>query len=188
MKTSTSFATLALLLTTATATAHADSLGQKGQISIAGDFQISIVSESTDADNDESDLDIVISPALDFFIAPNLSVGGQVVFAREDQGELEAQTFGAGARVGYVIGLGKVSIWPRAGFTFARTSFEFGEADTTLTGLSLNVFAPVLYHPVDHFYLGLGPKLDYDVYADDDTDDAPKTTAIGIVSTIGGYF
>jgi hypothetical protein len=186
MKPSTSFATAALLLTTATA--HADSLGQKGQISIAGDFQISIVSESTDADNDESDLDIVISPALDFFIAPNLSVGGQVVFAREDQGDLEAQTFGVGARVGYVIGLGKVSIWPRAGFTFARTSFEFGEADTTLTGLSLNVFAPVLYHPVDHFYLGLGPKLDYDVYADDDTDDAPKTTAIGIVSTIGGYF
>lgn len=172
------------------ATAHAESLGATGQIAIAGDFDLSIVSESTDAPDDESDLDIVIAPALDLFLAPNLSVGGQVVFARSDQGALEEQLFGLGARVGYVIGLGKVSIWPRAGFTFARGSVELGDNDVTQTTFTLNVFAPVLYHPVDHFFLGLGPKLDYDVYADNDLDEveAAKTTAIGLVSTVGGYF
>jgi hypothetical protein len=187
MKTSIS----AALVTTLAlgASAHADPLGEKGQIAIAGDFQISVVSESTDAENDDSDMDIVIAPALDIFLAPNLSVGGQFVFARSDQGELEEQLFGLGARVGYVIGLGKISIWPRAGFTFARGSLELGDSDVTQTTFTLNVFAPVLYHPVDHFFLGLGPKLDYDVYADNDTDfDAAKTTAIGLVSTVGGYF
>jgi hypothetical protein len=102
MKTSIS----AALVTTLAlgASAHADPLGEKGQIAIAGDFQISVVSESTDAENDDSDMDIVIAPALDIFLAPNLSVGGQFVFARSDQGELEEQLFGLGARVGYVIG------------------------------------------------------------------------------------
>jgi hypothetical protein len=188
MKTSASFASLALVIATASA-AHADALGQKGQVAIAGDFQVSIVSESTDADNDESDLDIVVAPALDFFLAPNLSLGGQVIFARQDQGELEIQTLGAGARVGYVIGLGKISIWPRAGLTFTRSDIEFGDADGTGSALTLNLFAPVLYHPVDHFFLGIGAKLDYDVYADDDGDgDAAKQTSIGLVSTVGGYF
>jgi hypothetical protein len=187
MKTSIS----AALVTTLAlgATAHAESLGAKGQIAIAGDFQISVVSESTDAENDDSDMDIVIAPALDIFLAPNLSVGGQLIFAQEDQVAFEEQTLGVGARVGYVIGLGKVSIWPRIGFTFARSERELALADVTQTTFALNIVAPVLYHPVDHFFLGLGPKLDYDLYADDDTDDdAAKTTAIGLVSTIGGYF
>jgi hypothetical protein len=171
------------------ATAHAESLGTKGQLAIAGDFDLSIVSESSDAENDDSDIDIVIAPALDIFLAPNLSVGGQLIFAQEDQVSFEEQTLGLGARVGYVIGLGKVSIWPRIGFTFAHSERELAIADVTQTTLALNVFAPVLYHPVDHFFLGLGPQLDYDLYADDDTDaEAAKTTAIGLVSTVGGYF
>jgi hypothetical protein len=186
MKMSTSFGSVALLLTAATA--HAESLGEKGQIAISGDFELAITSDSVE--DGDSSTNITIAPALDFFLARNLSVGGQVVFAQNDEELGDVQTFGAAARVGYVIGLGKISIWPRGGLSFARSSFDTAGDDLSVTRLTLNVYAPVLFHPVDHFFLGLGPVFDVDLVADDNSDlfEASKITSIGVVSTIGGYF
>jgi hypothetical protein len=186
MKTSTSMVTIALMLTAATA--HAESLGEKGQIAVSGDFELAITSDSVE--DGDSTTNITLAPALDFFLARNLSVGGQVVYAQNGDDLGDVQTFGAAARVGYVIGLGKISIWPRGGLSFARSSFDTPGDDLTITRLTLNVYAPVLFHPVDHFFLGLGPVFDVDLVADDDSDviNARKVTSIGVVSTIGGYF
>ncbi len=47
--------------------------------------------------------------------------------------------------------------------------------------LALNVFAPVMFHPVQHFFLGFGPALDTDL-----TGDAKQTIIAGRL-TIGGW-
>lgn len=158
----------------------AEPLGQPGQIAIAGDFQIAIQSISVE-DVDDSVTAILVAPSGDFFIIPNLSVGGQVIYANRSFGDVSERTIGLGVRAGYVIGLGKVSIWPKAGFSYTHDKDDL----SSTSALTLNLFAPLLVHPVDHIFLGLGPNLDLDLYA---ADDRLKATAIGITSTIGGYF
>jgi hypothetical protein len=161
-------------------TAAAESLGEAGQISIDGAFDLRFTSTSTDADGDESTTLLQIAPALDFFIAPNVSVGGQLLF-QYSSGAIDITSVGIAPRVGYVIGLGKLSIWPRAGIGFAYADAN----DQSVQSLTLNLFAPINYHPVDHFYIGLGPALDLDLYV---SDDLAKETSFGVVSVVGGYF
>jgi hypothetical protein len=167
----------ALALTAGTAAAEA--LGAKGQIALSSDINITIKSVDSDIEGADSQTDIIIAPGADFFIAPNLSVGGFLRYDGVDSVNYKA--YGAGARVGYVIGLGKVSIWPRGGL--ALMSYDVG--DDSRLYFTLNAYAPLLFHPVDHFFIGLGPEFNFDVYA---SDDAPKVTELGITSVVGGYF
>jgi len=178
-------------------TAAAEAIGAPGQIAISGDFQIAFASVSSSDDDAESATRIRVAPAGDYFLIPNLSLGGQVVFDQESQGDFTDRTIGVAVRAGYVIGLGKVSIWPRAGLTFdnGNADVEFlgisGELSTST--LTLNVFAPLLVHPVDHVFIGLGPAFDLDLvvsqsFNDNDVDDPEKLTAFGVLSTVGGYF
>ena len=169
----------ALALTTGTVAA--DSLGEKGQIAISSDLNINIKSVSSDVENSESTTQIVIAPGADFFIAPNLSVGGFLRYDDIDTEFIDYTSYGAGARVGYVIGLGKISIWPRVGFSLLNIDVN----DQGRTYFAVSAFAPLLFHPVDHFFLGLGPEFNYDVYA---SDDAPQETDLGVTSVVGGYF
>jgi hypothetical protein len=45
----------------------------------------------------------------------------------------------------------------------------------------LNLFAPVMVHPAEHFFIGFGPALDTDL-----TGDVKATTIAGRL-TIGGW-
>ena len=160
-------------------TAAADSLGEKGQIALSSDINITIKSVKSDVDGSESQTDIIIAPGADYFLAPNLSVGGILRYDDVDSSGYKA--YGAGARVGYVIGLGKISIWPRAGLSL----INLDTGDEGHLYFTVGAFAPLLFHPVDHFFIGLGPEINYDVYA---SDDAPQITELGVTSVVGGYF
>ena len=49
------------------------------------------------------------------------------------------------------------------------------------TNLTLNLSAPFLVHPVDHYFLGLSPNLDVDLTGD------TRTTAFSISFIVGGW-
>ena len=58
---------------------------------------------------------------------------------------------------------------------------DLDDDDESSTGLQLNLFAPVMFHPVQHFFLGFGPALDVDLSGD------AKATTIAARLTIGGW-
>jgi hypothetical protein len=53
--------------------------------------------------------------------------------------------------------------------------------DETHTNVQLNLFVPIMFHPVEHFFLGLGPALDQDLTGDN------KATVLAVRLTIGGW-
>jgi hypothetical protein len=155
--------------------------GGAGQVSIAGDFSIGFTH------NSDSDLSsFVLAPALDYFIIPQLSLGGQIRFGYASVGNTSTTNFGIGPRVGFNIPLGAMfSFYPRAGFDFQHVgvSIEGGGSDS-YNLLSLFLFAPFLWHPVPHFYIGLGPFMDGGIAGER----SARTFTFGLNTTVGGWF
>jgi hypothetical protein len=98
---------------------------------------------------------ISLDPAVDYFIASNVSVGGSVNFTHDSNGA-GSTGIGIGARAGYNLNLtGQVGFWPSL-----RLFAEHQNADhTSSSASSFGVFAPFVYHLTPHFFLGAGPDF-----------------------------
>jgi hypothetical protein len=165
--------------------------GYKSQIAISSDAGFSLENTSQSGVSG-STTTLILHPAMDYFIIDNLSLGGFVgVDYLSTQGG-HTTTFSIGPRVGYNLPLSSYfSVWPKVGMSFASVSqsqdvVAAGGATTSVstnsTALALNLFVPFLFHPVEHFFVGLGPALDIDLTGDN------KTTTIGARLTTGGWF
>jgi hypothetical protein len=157
--------------------------GAAGQVTIASDFGISFIHFS-DAEFSELDLE----PALDYFIAPNLSVGGKVRFDYRKNTGGSTSALGLGPRVGYQLALGGMffSVFPKVGFFFEHVSSSATGAASTSYGLfSLSLDVPFLFHPVPHFFIGIGPTLFANLAG---ASSAQRDVQFGLVSTVGGFF
>lgn len=156
----------------------ADSFGQAGQLVISQDFQFQL-SYNT-AGNDT--FSIVLAPAADYFISENLSLGLGVSFGQLIRSGEDDTSVGANVRLGYNLPYDKkLSLWPKitAGFIYNKTaSFMFGGDGTFF---QLGFYAPAVFHPTSHFFIGFGPNLDILL------GDADGLT-IGARTVIGGYF
>jgi hypothetical protein len=98
---------------------------------------------------------ISLNPAVDTFIASNVSVGGSVSFSH-DTGGAGSTSVGLGGRIGYNLNItGPVGFWPTLRL-FAQHQ-EVNHAGSTTS--SFGVFAPFLYHLTPHFFLGAGPDF-----------------------------
>ena len=156
---------------------NSTTFGNTGQVAISSDFKIDF-----EHANGGSALDL--APAVDYFLAPQLSLGGQVEFAYEShRGGGSESAFGLGPRVGYNIPLHPMfSLYPRAGLSFTHHSAT-GQSGSNLLGVFL--LAPFLFHPVPHFFIGLGPTLGGNFAGGTS---GQHFVEIGIHSTVGGYF
>jgi hypothetical protein len=157
-----------------------NTMGAPGQVAIAGDFGINFTHNT---DTDESSL--LLAPAVDYFIAPQLSLGGQLMFFYGTNNAFDRTDIGLRVRAGYNIPLRDMfSLYPRAGLGLINYNIDAagpaGSASSTV--LSLFFYAPFLFHPVPHFFIGLGPALDVGLTGD------AKTTELGLLSTVGGWF
>lgn len=166
--------------------------GLKGQKAVSSDAGLSITNISVSG-ADGSATTLVLRPAVDFFVSDSLSLGGFVgiEYAKAPGGSSSAVSLGP--RVGYNLPIAaRVSVWPKAGFAIARTSqtdegatlpngVVLGDEDDTNTSFQLNLFVPVMFHPVQHFFLGLGPALDQDLSGDS------KATTVAVRLTLGGW-
>jgi hypothetical protein len=170
-------------------------LGTVGQLVVSDDMQIALMRQSLSQAGQSRDItSIQLQPAVDYFVSPNLSIGGQVriLFASADNGggtSNDVTTLGLLPRIGYNVALSPAaSIWPRVALGYVHTSTDnFGGTSSAYT-VSLEVFVPLVFQPVPHFFLGGGPLVTTDLISKLDSNDGIKTTSIGLQSTIGGYF
>ena len=159
--------------------------GEHGEIAISGDMKFSILRQSASMGGG-SYTTYEIQPALDYFVSSNVSVGG-VLGLRKDSDALTTITLGP--RVGYNVFLSSaVSLWVRGGFGYEHFSQTVGPRDVTGYGVTFSLFAPLLWHPVAHLFLGAGPFLETQLVSKIEGNSAPKATDVGISSTVGGYF
>ena len=164
------------------ATGPAEMFGGERQIAISSDASLTIQRRSISG-SDGGTTSIQLAPAADYFVIPNLSVGGFIGFDYVHSGDSDSSRFSIGPRVGYNLAFSDlISIWPKGGFSFAYTSdSQSGSESTTNSAFALNLFVPVMFHPVQHFFAGFGPFLDTDLSGDS------KATAFGGKLTLGGW-
>jgi len=162
--------------------------GDKRQLTISSDAGLSISNTSTSG-IDGSTTQVTLRPAVDYFVVNNVSVGGFIgldytSISGNSMSGGHTSTFAIGPRAGYNFAFSeRFSFWPKLGFSYSTSSTSVDTTATNASGshLALNIFAPVMFHPVKHFFLGFGPALDTDL-----TGDAKQTTIAGRL-TIGGW-
>ncbi len=159
------------------------------------DFQYASLSN-----NEGSVTHFGLAPAADYFVIDNLSVGGQVLLGIASyspggggQGAT-GTTFGIAPQVGYNLGLtDNISFWPKLQVAYQNTSWSNNGGGSSRFGLG--IFAPFLYHPVNHFFAGIGPNFSTDLSSSvtpagpgAQSVDGVKVTEFGIMTTFGGWF
>lgn len=170
---------LAVVATTSPAHAQAERFGAQGDLAISSDVGLSVQHQF----EGRSSTTLVLNPAADYFVIDHLSIGGYVNLSHTGGSGASVTNFGIGPRVGYDINLSsQFSFWPKAGVAFNHTSTSAGPLDTSNSAFAINLFAPFLFHPVEHFFLGFGPNFDIDLTGD------AKQTVLGARLVIGGHF
>jgi hypothetical protein len=165
--------------------------GAKGQVAISSDVGLTIENTSVSG-VDGSTTTVRLHPAIDYFVIDNLSIGGFLGLDYISTPGGSSTAFSIGPRVGYNITFAdRFSVWPKAGISVSSTSQSADvvnptggttSVDTSNTAVAVNLFVPVVFHPVEHFFIGFGPVLDADLSGDN------KSTTFGGRLTIGGWF
>lgn len=166
--------------------------GNRHQLAVSSDAGFSISNTSISGIHG-STTSVVLRPAVDWFVVDSVSVGGFLGLEYDSTPGGSSTAVSVGPRVGYNLRFSNwVSIWPKIGFSFASTTQKIHEttiADGTVvpsqnvssTSLQLNLFVPVMFHPAEHFFIGVGPAFDLDLTGDN------KATTIAARLTLGGW-
>ncbi len=181
-----------------------DEFGHRGQLVVTGAAQVNIEANTETS----SDVQVLFAPSADLFVAEGFSIGAMLTYQRQTepiirtgfgqaqaalsstQFELvyvDADTIGAGIRFGYNVRFGPSwSFWPTASFAWQHTWIDGGAtAATEGDDLSLGLFAPILFHPAPHFFVGLGPGIDVGFATG--LFDASLPTEYGLRLVVGGW-
>jgi hypothetical protein len=192
-------ATMPAPATPAAAPASTSAFGSLGQLVLSVDLpftneapQFAIYHESVSMGGTSSTT-VEIEPSLDYFVMPNLSVGGEVgVLHGDGIGGISGATVTAiviEARVGYNVPINDLfSLWPHLGIGYEHISASSGGTSASGYAIPFVVTVPVLWHPASHFFVGLGPTLTTELAFKVESMDQSKTTDIGLTAILGGYF
>lgn len=183
----------------------AQGFGQHGQLAISTDFQLSFgLRLQKEPSDQEQDIDydtqsiLRIAPTVDYFVANHLSIGANFLLGRDSVGDVTNNSLGGGLRLGYNIPLGdKLSFWPRGGGQVlqGKVSADDDEAGQVST-LRVRVVAdaPLLFHPVPHFFIGAGPAFGIDLVSKVELGEnaknvnAVRQTDFAVTTVVGGWF
>jgi hypothetical protein len=182
--------------------------GDPGVVVISADSSIGI--SSTEYSNSRTRfVQALFSPGFDYFATRGFSVGldlevgysyTQALDADRVLVETTSTSYGLGPRFGFNVPLGEsVSFYPRLTVGIASQTKDrkypatsFNEPATTssatLSGGYVVLFAPLLFHPAPHFFLGAGPGL-YSAFGTGKTSelDGERTSLFGSV-IVGGWW
>ena len=160
--------------------------GNVGQIVISGELQAGFLHTTLTPGSESADV-FVLQPAADFFVAPNLSLGGFLTLAYTSStgtGRPSSTVVGIAARLGYNLAISSaMTIWLTASLGYAHTSANSGGYL-----VPLEIFAPMLFHIADHLFIGLGPLFRTDLVSKGGSMNGGKQTDLGVLSVVGGYF
>jgi hypothetical protein len=192
--------------------------GDRGQFTLLGGSNVGISSTSSTSSL-ASSFGVIASPQLDYFVVRNISLGldtyvslgsgqgygqdGSLVSSHTEQARV-------GGRVGVNLPFGRFFSWyPRVAFGYESlqrddklvsgqsisTLSPTGYPSTSQKGAYLDVYAPLLIHPVSHFFLGFGPELFQDfgnatttALATSARDVGALRTSLGAGFVLGGYW
>jgi hypothetical protein len=147
----------------------ADNLGQQGNFVVSNRANLGFAQSFYGGGPS-----IDVAPELDYFIVRNLAIGGALILHHDDG----ATRFAVQPQVAYHIPLSETwSFWPRLAVTITTG---------TPGDLAVELSAPFLIHPVQHFFFGFGPALPIDL-----TPPGPGHHPISAIVgefLIGGYF
>jgi hypothetical protein len=179
--------------------AQAAQFSEQGHLTISSDANVAITGQSYSGNGAPgSTFQLTLLPAVDYFVIHNLSIGGFLEYAHTTQNgtnggpSTSSDTFGIGPRVGYNIGItDSISFWPKVFLAFASTNTSQGNNSGGDDSWTIGIYAPFLYHPAEHFFLGLGPLLSTQisntVSAGNQSGSGPTATTYGIEFTVGGW-
>jgi hypothetical protein len=179
------------------AAAAPERFGEPGQLVIDQSFTLAASSMSLEAEGvaEYRGNQVTLAPVVSWFAARRVSLrlGGRVMhnWASAEQGSLgHATNVGVSPGIGYALPLGKhLSLWPRVNADLGKTWYDAGDfGASTSVGMSFGALAPVLWHPVDHFFIGLGPGLSWQLDGERLAKLKPSSNTFLLMSTVGGYF
>jgi hypothetical protein len=168
--------------------------GDAGQLVVSSDAQGSLQVQ-TYSDGSPSVTAITLAPAADLFLVRSLSVGAHLSWTHtQSSGVPNTDSWSTGLRVGYSLAMGpSFSFWPKVNVDYRHTSLVTTDLSMLQQGVTsseysfdsmvIGVFAPVVFHPVPHFFLGLGPNFQAAVLSSAGTD-----ASYGLMFTLGGWF
>jgi hypothetical protein len=188
----------------------ADAFGAAGEVvpSLGASFQRYQYSSSK-----AQGLNVGFWPGVDYFLLDNVSVGANASLGYDSDTRATGDVvksfwYGASTRFGVSLPLtGHFSIWSLAAFgawqehASIRSPYEGSEAyfggvvfDTTGTTIEVRrtvlwveLFVPILFHPVEHLFIGVGPNVSQEVL-DTVESMSSRSTSWGFGSVIGGWF
>jgi hypothetical protein len=121
---------------------------------------------------------VQLDPELDYMVLHGLSLGAGVLLDWHVGPGFSHVDVGVVPQVGYDVTLSDTwSFWPRLAVTIADESGTFGS--------SLEITAPFLVHPAQHFFFGFGPGTSFKLAG---PPPAPPDVFIFGTFLIGGYF
>ncbi len=164
--------------------------GSAGQLVLSSDAQGSLQVQSGSAAG--SVTTITLGPAADLFVLRSFSIGAHALWQHtETSGNPSTDSLSAGVGVGYALRMTEAfSFWPKVNFDYRHTSILTidpmtldQEDEVSSDAFVIGVFAPVLFHPVPHFFIGLGPNFQAAVL----TSSGSTDTEYGLMFTLGGW-
>lgn len=188
----------------ASAAPTAEVFGGKGQFVPSGSLSFFKNSTSRPGASSTGNVNFTLAPSLGYFVMNNLLIGVnaavQYVTLDSSSGSLSSTSvtlIGGGLSAGYNISFTpKASLLPQLSFGVKSTSIDMpvsssSTATASMLMTQLEIFVPILWHPVPHFFLGVGPifrtDLTSSIKENGQSQDYNKTTVFGLQTTIGGW-
>jgi len=190
----------------ATTNAAGGGLGQVGQIALLiamdgssinlANSDVSFIHTSSSMGGGSANL-FSLSPTAHYFVAPNISVSGGLIVQTGstsiDTGlgsvSVDATAIGINAGAGYNLPLTPMlSLWPQLQIGYVHTSASAGGNSASGYTIPLQVLVPLLWHPAEHFFLGIGGVFRTELASKMESMDQAKQTDVGLNALIGGYF
>jgi hypothetical protein len=165
--------------------------GALGQIAVSADLQLEAVHRSQGMGSRTT---VVIRPALDYFLMPNISVGGFIGYSSGSAsfgplaGNTDLTEISLGARAGYNLRIADMlSLWGQARLVYSHDTFTPPAGPGTGGSIfAVSLYAPLLFLPAPHFFVGAGPVLSQEIV--DSVASQSTATDFGLLSIVGGYF
>ena len=188
--------------------------GDAGQFVLIAGSGLGISSASYSASS-ASAFGVTFEPSVEYFVIRNVSVGAELdVTHSSDRGydasgsltQADSTLLGAGLHFGVNVRLGeRFSLYPMLAVGFHHLDQKHPPVVSSLrtdpgldipqlgeekrTGPWLNGQVAVLYHPVEHFFVGVGPRVYHDFSRiDGGVHNGTSYTSLGAGFVLGGYF
>jgi opacity protein-like surface antigen len=187
--------------------------GARGELVVTGGSSAGISWQTFDSSQARY-FSAAFSPGLDWFVARNVSIGvtGSVGYG-DSQGygadgslvDTRSTSWSIGPRVGVNLPLGERFSWyPMlavgfesvheentlvSGSSLSAATSPLGYSTTTMLGPWLDLYAPVLFHPKPHLFIGFGPSWFQDFgHAQGGPDVGGQRTNVGAGLVVGGWW